>query len=320
MPITRRTMMAGSAAAGALLTTGVSALAKAPMSNQQAPGFHRFKIGAFEVTAIHDGAAQRDMPKGFVRNASDADVAAAFAEVGLPADKLTITFTTLVVNTGDRVVLIDTGNSTGGTVGNTAKNLAAAGIQPGDVDVVAISHFHGDHIGGVRGADNNLVYPNAEIVVSETEWGHWMDDAKMAAAPEAARGGFQLVRRQFGPVADKVRRVAWEKEVVPGITAVEAAGHTPGHTAFLISSGNQQMLFVGDITNHPGIFARRPEWQAIFDMDPQMAIATRKKILDRAATDKIRVSFYHAPFPATGFVVKDGAGYDFLPALWSGTL
>ncbi len=320
MSITRRTMLAGTAAAGAALTTGLPVLAKAPMSNQQAPGFHRFKIGSFEVTAIHDGTAQRDMPKGFVRNATDAEVSAAFTELGLPGDKLTITFTTMVVNTGDRVILLDTGNATGGTVGNTAKNLAAAGIQPGDVDVVAISHFHGDHIGGVRGADNALVYPNAEIVVSEVEWGHWMDDAKMNAAPEAARGGFQLARRQFGPVADKVRKVQWEKEIVPGITAVKAAGHTPGHTAFLIASGNQQMMFVGDITNHPGIFVRRPEWQAIFDMDPQMAIATRKALLDRAAADKIRLSFYHAPFPATGFVVKDGAGYDFLPALWTSTL
>ncbi len=320
MSITRRTMLAGTAAAGAAFAAVGPAFAKAPMSGQQAPGFHRFKIGSFEVTALHDGAVSRDMPKGFVRNASDAEVSAAFTEVGLPGDKLTITFTTLVVNTGDKVVLIDTGNATGGTVGNTAKQLAAAGIQPGDVDVVAISHFHGDHIGGVRGADNALVYPNAEIVVSEKEWAHWMDDAKMNAAPEAARGGFQLARRQFGPVADKVRKIAWEKEVVPGVVAVEAAGHTPGHTAFLIASGNQQMMFVGDITNHPGIFVRRPEWQAIFDMDPQGAIATRKKLLDRAAADKIRLSFYHAPFPATGFVVKDGAGYEFLPALWSNTL
>ncbi|MHB2166432.1 MBL fold metallo-hydrolase [Alsobacter sp. R-9] len=320
MSITRRTMLAGTAATGAALAAGGQALAKAPMSNQQAPGFHRFKIGAFEVTAIHDGAVSRDMPKGFVRNASDADVSAAFAELGLPADKLTITFTTLVINTGDKVVLLDTGNAAGGPVGNTPKNLAAAGIQPGDVDVVAFSHFHGDHIGGVRNAEGAIVYPNAEIAVPSAEWAFWMDDSKMNAAPEAARGGFQLVRKQFGPIADKVRKFDADKEIVPGVVAVAAPGHTPGHTAFLIASGNQQMMFVGDITNHPGIFARRPEWQAIFDMDPQMAIATRKKLLDRAAADKIRVSFYHAPFPATGFIVKDGAGYDFLPALWSSTL
>jgi glyoxylase-like metal-dependent hydrolase (beta-lactamase superfamily II) len=320
LSITRRTVLAGTAAAGAAALAG-PAFAKAPMSGQQNAGFHRFKIGSFEIIAIHDGVFQRDMPKGFVRNASDADVAAAFAELGMPADKLTITFTALAVNTGDKVVLFDAGNGGGGgPVGNLAKNLAAAGIQPGDVDVHAFSHFHGDHIGGVRGADGKLVFANAEITVPEAEWAFWMDDAKMNSAPEGMKGNFALVRKQFGDVASKVRRVGWEKEVMPGITAIQADGHTPGHTAYLISSGNQQMLFVADITNHPGIFARRPEWQAIFDVDPQQAIATRKRLLDRAAADKIRLSFYHAPFPATGFVVKDGAGYDFQTALWANTL
>ena len=320
MSFTRRTVLAGSAAVAGAAIAG-PALAKAPLSGQQNAGFHRFKIGSFEVIALHDGVVQRDMPKGFVRNASDADVSAAFAELGLPADKLTITFTALAVNTGDKVVLFDAGNGgPGGPVGNVAKNLAAAGIQAGDVDVHAFSHFHGDHIGGVKGADGKLTFPNAEIVVPEAEWAFWMDDAKMNNAPEAMKGGFQLVRKQFADMAGKVRKQAWEKEVVPGITAIQADGHTPGHTAFLIASGKEQMMFVADITNHPGIFARRPEWQAIFDMDPQRAIDTRKRLLDRAAADKIRLSFYHAPFPATGFVVKDGNSYDFQQALWSNTL
>ena len=315
---TRRGVLAGGSLAVAAAVSGLpAASAKSPLGGQQAPGFSRFKIGSFEVIALHDGMALRDMPKGFVRNASDTEVAAAAAEVGMPANKLAITFTALAVNTGDRMILIDSGNAPGGTAGRMADNLAAAGIAAKDVDHVLISHFHGDHIGGVRKADGTAVFANAELMVPDAEWGFWMDDARMSAAPEGMKGAFANARRVFSPDAAKVNRFAWGKEIVPGITAVEAGGHTPGHTAFVIASGNDRMMFVADITNHPGIFVRRPEWQAVFDMDPNQAIATRRRILDMAAADRIQLSFYHAPFPATGFVIKDGAGYEFVPALWN---
>jgi glyoxylase-like metal-dependent hydrolase (beta-lactamase superfamily II) len=313
---TRRDVLTGAAAAGTMMAMGLpQAGAKAPMGGPQAPGFERFRIGAFEVIALHDGLATRDMPKGFVRNASDEDVAKAAAEVGIPAGKLMVSFTAVLVNTGDRVVLFDTGNAAGGTVGKLRDNLAAAGLSPDSVDAVVFSHFHGDHIGGLRNAEGALNFPKAEIMVPEAEWAFWMDDAKMSAAPEGMKGSFGLVRKQFGPDAAKVNKIAWGKEIIPGITAVQADGHTPGHTAYLVASGNDRMMFVGDITNHPGIFARRPDWQVMFDMDPEKAMPTRKRILDMAAADKIRLSFYHAPFPATGFAVKSGQGYDFVPAL-----
>ncbi len=289
------------------------------MSTGQAPGFYRFKIGDFEAIALHDGTLSRDRPAGFVRNAGEDEVAEAFAQAGMPKDKLTLTFTALAVQTGQGVVLMDTGLGEGGPPGTgmLTANMQAAGIRAEDVGTVIISHFHGDHISGLRKKDDSLAFPNAELVVPSVEWDYWMDDAKMGAAPEGLKGNFALVRRIFGSIAGKVRRFAWDEEVLPGFTSVAAPGHTPGMSALQIASGAEAAMFVADITNNPVIFARRPEWQAVFDMDPQLAVETRRKLLDRAAAEKLRLAYFHAPFPATGFITKNGAGYEYLPALWT---
>jgi glyoxylase-like metal-dependent hydrolase (beta-lactamase superfamily II) len=284
----------------------------------QAHSFHKWMVGEIEVIALHEGVLAHDMPKGFVPNATDEEVAEAYAAAGMPPDKLTITFTALAIRTAGKVVLIDTGLGEFGppTTGRLLGNLAAAGIQPEDVSTVIISHLHGDHILGLRRKDGALVFPNAEICVPNKDWEFWMDDAKMAAAPEAMKGNFGACRQVFGTLADTVRHYAWDEEIVPGLTAVRANGHTPGMSAIRIASGDAAMMFVADITNNPLVFARHPDWLAMFDIDPVETIATRKRILDLAAAEKMRVSFYHAPFPATGYIVKTATGYEFLPALW----
>lgn len=285
----------------------------------QAPGFYRFKLGSFEAIALHDGVIIRDRPPGFVRNANDEDVGEAYASAGMARDKLTLTFTALAINTAKEIVLIDTGFGKGGAPGTGAlvSNLAAAGIRPVDVGCVIISHFHADHISGLRSPDGSLIFPNAEVLVPEIEWNFWMDDSRMNGAPEGVKGNFELVRRVFAPIAKDVRRYMWERELLPGFRSIKASGHTPGMSAIEISSGTDAMIFVADITNNPLVFARHPEWQAIFDMDPQDAVDTRKRILDRVAADKMRVSFFHAPFPATGFIIRSGAGFEYAPALWT---
>ena len=290
-----------------------------PGSAAQAPGFYRFRIGSFEAIALHDGVIVRDRPEGFVRNASDAEVGDAYASTGMARDKLTLTFTALAINTGERIVLIDTGFGEGGApaAGMLSANLSAAGVRPEDVGTVIISHFHGDHISGLRKTDETLAFPNAEIAVPEAEWDYWMDDARMSAAPDGLKGTFALARRIFGPNARDVRRYAWGKEILPGFTAVKASGHTPGMSAIEIASGDEATMFVADITNNPLVFARHPEWQAVFDMDPQEAVSARRRLLDRAAADRLRLFFFHAPFPATGFIIKNGEGYEYVPALWS---
>ncbi|MBL8587498.1 MAG: MBL fold metallo-hydrolase [Methylobacteriaceae bacterium] len=314
MDLNRRTVLAGAAATLA----AAPALAKAPLAGAQSASAYRYKIGDYEVTAIHDGFFSRPL-EGFIKNADLADVKKAMEEAFLPTDRIPISFTTLVVNTGSKLVLIDTGNGDSGapTSGVWMKNFKAAGFDPKDVDQVVISHFHGDHINGLRLKDGSAVFANAEIAVPAPEWAFWMDDAKMAAAPDGLKPAFQNARRVFGPIAKDVKQFEWGKEAAPGIVAVEAAGHTPGHTAFAIQSGPGRMMAMSDTTNHPALFVRNPTWAAVFDMDGDKAAATRRKLLDMAASEKTQVGFYHAPFPATGFIAKDGAGFRMQPAQWS---
>lgn len=310
-------------AAAAAGSTPVLAQSAAPApaaasGSAQAPGFYRYKVGDIEVTAIHDGFAMRPL-EGFIKNADLADVKKAMAEAFLPDNALPITFTTLVVKTGGKTVLIDTGNGDSGapTSGRWMSNFRAAGFDPAQVDTVLISHFHGDHINGLRLKDGTAVFSKAEVMVPEAEWAFWMDDGKMNAAPEGMKGAFQNVRRVFGPMAKDVKQFVAEKELAPGITGVGAYGHTPGHTAFRIASGGKQLLMVVDVTNHPALFVRNPGWAAIFDMDADKARETRMKVLDMAAADRMQLAFYHAPFPATGHVLKEGSGFRFVPVQWT---
>jgi glyoxylase-like metal-dependent hydrolase (beta-lactamase superfamily II) len=330
MSLNRRDLFQRSALVGATLVGSAGPLAysmgtahaAAPLAGSQAPSLFRFKIGAFEVTALHEGTASRPLDASFVRNAELKDVQAALSENFLPVDTLNISFTTLVVNTGSKLVLIDTGfaDNGGPTNGRTLSQLKAAGIEPGQIDTILLSHFHGDHLQGARAKDGKLVYPNAEIMAPEAEWAFWMDDARMAAAPDAMKGAFAGVHRVLKPNAADVKRFKWGQEVVTGITAMDASGHTPGHTAFAISNGGKTLLYVADITNNPALFARNPEWRVLFDMDGEKAVQTRKKILDMAATDKMQISFYHANFPSTGFIAKEGAGYRLIPASWNSNI
>ena len=296
-----------------------SALAKAPLAPAQAPAFYRYKVGDFEVTAIGDGVANR-MVAGFVKNVPEAEVRAALGEIFLNPDSFPVGFTSSVVNTGSKLIVVDTGNGDFAlpTSGLWWANFKAAGFNAADVDTVIHSHFHPDHINGTRGKDAaQVAFPNAEIMVPAPEWAYWMDDAKMAAAPDGFKPNFNNCRRVFGPVAGNITRYEWGKEITPGITAVAAPGHTPGHTAYVVSSGGKTLMLMSDTTNLPHLFARHPDWHIMFDMDPGQAVETRKKLLDMASQEKARVAFYHATFPSNGYIVKEGAGYVFVPQQWA---
>jgi glyoxylase-like metal-dependent hydrolase (beta-lactamase superfamily II) len=319
---TRRTILATppvlAAGAAGSAHAQVTATGAASAATAQAPGFYRFKVGEIEVTAVYDGFANRPL-EGFVRNAELADVKKAMAEAFLPENALPISFTTLVLRTGGRLVVLDTGNGDNGapTSGRWLANFRAAGFDPAQVNTIVISHFHGDHIGGIRLKDGTAVFPNAEIMVPEPEWAFWTDDAKMGAAPDAMKPAFNNVRRVFGPIMKDVKRYEAGKEVVPGLTSVAAYGHTPGHMAFMLASGTGKLMVVSDITNHPALFVRNPNWAAVFDMDAEAARATRIRMLDMAAAERAQVSFYHAPFPATGHIAKAADGYRFVPIQWT---
>ena len=319
--LTRRSLLGGSAAA-ALGAGTAPAAAKAPPANTAAPGIYRYKIGAFELTALYDGIWYRPITDKFIRNAPFAEVEHALADAYMPADKLTTPFTTLIVNTGKKLVLIDTG--TGGQISPTAgalgDNLAAAGIDPHAVDQIVISHFHPDHINGIKDKDNALVFPNAEIMVPAPEWAFWMDDANMNAAPADEKLTFRNQRRIFADIARNVTQYRAGADVAPGIATLPAPGHTPGHTVFAIHSGDQSLMVLSDTAQHPAIFARHPNWVAAFDVDGAAAVTTRKMLFDRAAADRMLVTGYHFPFPACGHLIKTATGYEHVPVEWQPAL
>ena len=314
--ITRRSLMAGTAAATALAAR--PAFAATPPAGVQSPGVYRQKIGSYEVTALYDGTWFRKIDDKFVRNAGPEQVNKALTDAFLQPGIVPTSFTATLVNTGSKLVLIDagTGGQLGPTTGHMPGALAAAGVKAEAIDLIVISHFHPDHINGLKDKDGKKVFANAEIQVPAPEWAIWMDDAKMNRAPEGMRPLFLNVRRIFQDIAGEVKRFEPGAELAPGVTSIAAYGHTPGHTAFSVNSGNQSLLVLSDTTNHPWLFARNPEWQGIFDMDGTQAVENRKRMLDRAAADRMQVTGYHFPFPATGHIVRQGSGYEVVPVMW----
>jgi glyoxylase-like metal-dependent hydrolase (beta-lactamase superfamily II) len=313
----RRTFIASTA--GALAASTLPTFAAAPMIGKQAPGFFRFKVGDFEVTSLHDGTNAGEFdPKRFP-NAKPEDVMALMESQYMSTKPVVNSFNTMVVNTGAKLVMIDTGFANNGspTTGRMQANLGAAGIDPKTIDIVLISHYHPDHINGLRSKEGELVYPNAEIIVPSVDHAFFMDDAKMNAVPDAARGAFKAARRVLGPNLKDIKMAEWTKEWAPGITAIQSDGHTIGHTSFVVSSGSKTLLVVGDASNDPRIFAKNPEWHFGFDADKARAVETRKKLLDMASADRMQLSFYHAPFPATGYVAKNASGFDWFPISYS---
>jgi glyoxylase-like metal-dependent hydrolase (beta-lactamase superfamily II) len=321
----RRTMLAGTAAAtGAAVLGPIAAVgparASVPLAGKQVPGYYRYKVGDYEITIVNDGVWLRSLDPLPTPNIPIADLQKALADSFLPTTAVPYPFNLTMINTGSQLVAIDVG--TGGrfsptTAGTYLDNLTAAGIDPSKVDVVVISHFHPDHINGMWTKDDKPVFPNADIMVPEPEWAFWMDDAKASAAPEGLKPNFANCKRVFDPLASKVTRYQPGKEVAPGITSLAAYGHTPGHTAYTVTSGNASLLMIVDSVANPAVFARNPDWQHASDVDRNMGIETRKRMLDRAATDKSLIQAMHFPFPGAGHIVKDGNGYRFEPVSWS---
>ena len=319
MPVmSRRSFLTGTALAASAAALTRPAGATAPPSNVQGPGVYRYKLGAYQLTALYDGTWFVKIDDKFVRNASGADVDQALSAAFLPASILPITFTALLVNTGSKLVLIDTGTAgqITDTAGSMLDNLKVAGVTPAAIDAILISHFHPDHIDGIKTKDGNKVFTNADILVPEREWTFWMDDGNMSRATGSVHRYFLNARRVFKDIAGQVRPFKPGAEVAPGIVSIPAFGHTPGHTAFAIHSGNQSMLAMSDTVRNPYLFARHPDWQPIFDMDGPMAVKARRDMLDRAVADRMLVEAYHFPFPACGHMIKSGSGYELVPVEW----
>lgn len=320
--LTRRGMLGGAAAIAVGSLSGTPpARAGAPLIGKQGPSFYRYKVGDFEVTALNEGVVRNATPANMAVNKTLPDVQKALGDAFLPTDHVINQFNTIVVNTGRNLVLIDSGFGDNGppTGNNLLSNMSAAGIDPKNIDTILVSHFHGDHISGIRAKGGAANYPNAEIMVPSGEWQFWNDASNQAKVIDNFKPGFANVKRVFDPVAKDVKQFEHGKELVAGITAVDSRGHSPGHTAFLVASGNGKLLVTSDTVNHQ-ILIRNPDWSLWADMDAAMAVTARKRLLDMAATDKIQISAYHLPFPSTGFISKRGDGYEFHPAYWQPVL
>jgi len=303
----------------------LSAKAAAPVADKQAPSFYRYKVGDIQVTVVSDGKNVFKLEDSFITNAKKDEVNAALEKAFMPRDIMSIYFAPLVINTGGKLVVLDTGNgpvanvNSKGANGLFAANMAAAGIDANAVDIVVISHFHGDHVNGLLTADGTPAFPNAEVLVPATEWKFWMDDGEMSRAPAGRMQGLFKNNRNIFEAAlkKKVTPYEWGKEVAPGMLAVETAGHTPGHTSYVLSSGSGKVFIQSDVTNNPNPFATNPGWHAFFDQDGDMAETTRRRVYDMVVAEKLQVQGFHYPFPGLGNVEKDGNGYRVIPAPWN---
>ncbi len=287
-------------------------------------GYVRFPIGAFTGIAVSDGTMNYPVD-AFFANAPQDEVAAGLRRLGLPIDRVPSPYTCLYIDTGEHRVLVDTGagglgaaadaifpgidHSTTRT-GRLPESLAAAGIAPSDIDTVIITHAHPDHVGGMRREDGTLAFDNARYVVGREEWDFWFSDEKTAQLP----GRFvDMARGSLGPAREHVTLVADGDEIVPGIVAIEAFGHTPGHLALAIGSGEGALLHIVDAALHP-LHMEHPGWLTVFDAIPDAALAARKRLLDRAADEGKLVFGYHLPpFPNLGRVHRQGEGWRWEP-------
>jgi len=319
--VTRREALAAGAAlaAGSLLggcESPPDPIAAPPAPEGPArPSHYRFRLGDFEVTTISDAGAVIDGPWPIVgEDREPAEVERLMRENLLPEKKFRPGFTPMLVHTGRELILFDTGNGPAGFVprpygGWLAEQLGPAGFAPGQVDVVVLSHLHPDHVGGMM-ENGKPLFPRARYVTGQVEYDHWSSTDYSSASPEEnVYKTSRLFQSNVAPVADRFSFVRPDGEVAPGIHAIAAYGHTPGHLAFHLESRGKRLLFWGDCAHHEVASLAHPEWHALFDMDKEAGARTRRRIYQMAAEERIPVVGYHTSFPSVGFVQKASSAY-----------
>jgi glyoxylase-like metal-dependent hydrolase (beta-lactamase superfamily II) len=312
-PVSRRSLLALGAGLGASAALGGRALARAPKVGTQPSYFYRFGLGSAEVTVVSDGPLPLGPPKGTFIGAPDDEVKKMLTDNFLSPDNVVVEQNSPIVNMGDKLVLFDTGMGTskafGPTTGRQQKSMAEAGIKPEDIDAVVFSHAHIDHIGGVVDASGEVLFPNAQFYIAQSDFDYWTDEGKLGSPLK----DFVIhARKNLLPVRDRLVFFKDGQEFLPGIQAIAAPGHTVGHTTFMVTSDGKSFAFLGDLTHHAILLMEKPRMEFSYDTDPKQAANTRVKMLDMVAANKIPVMSYHFAWPGFGHVVKTGEGFHYI--------
>jgi glyoxylase-like metal-dependent hydrolase (beta-lactamase superfamily II) len=316
---------AGLVAGGMALKPALDiAPAHAAPAGAQAPGYYRTKVGNFQVTALLDGGTEfsDDLFTGVGGKPEDLK-AAKERNFFDPAKGFPGFVNGFLVNTGTRLILVDTG--AGGNMGESAgkleRNLAAAGVSPDQIDSVIITHGHPDHAGGLIDASGMRVFKKAKLRISKEDLDFWFSEEARKKMWEKSQM-FELARKLLGPYRDagQIDTFPLGSDIGNGVSSVALPGHTPGHSGVRISDGNDQLLIWADIVHCPAVQFANPEQSIGYDIDPDQARETRKKIFDEVATDKIRVAGMHLCFPGIGHVAKSATGYEFVEQIFETTI
>ncbi len=317
LALSRRHLLTGASVLTAAGTFGVPAFAKGPLLNTSAPAFYRFKVGTIEATVISDGPLMMGEPKAdFFQGMTLDEVKKSLGDNFLNPNLIALDQNALVINTGDQLVLFDTGLGAapvfGPTSGRLFKNLEAAGIRPEQIDAVILTHAHPDHCWALMGQIGAPNFPNAQIYMSQADLDFWTDEGK-TAHPQL--GDFvKGTRTQLLPLRDRINFVKDGAEVIPGVQAMAAPGHTVGHTIYMITSGSSTLALTADIAHHYVLMLEKPRIQFAFDTDGKQAADTRVRVFDMIAAQRIPILSYHFPFPGVGNIAKQGEGYRYYPA------
>ncbi|MBO6899422.1 MAG: MBL fold metallo-hydrolase [Shimia sp.] len=317
MSMTRRNFLFTAAAAPAIVATPAPVFAS-QTNEKPFQGTYRFSVGDATVTALLDGFL--DAAPAMIPGFDETGVSAALekSQQKLYPGGVRIPVNAFLVEVGERRVLIDAGTSSllGETLGDLTKALNAINVRADTIDMVALTHIHPDHSGGLIDANGQAVFANAQVAVGQTEYGFWHDDAIMASVPESSRGFFQIARNTVAPYADRMILHSNEQDILPGLTSLPLPGHTPGHAGYLLQTGNDQLLFWGDLVHMTALQFDNPSLTIAFDTDATQTVDTRLSMFDRASADNLLVTGAHLDFPGLGKVRKSANGYAYQPAPW----